>query len=278
MSAITVRDVWVEYGDQIVLERINIVIASGAFVSVVGPSGCGKSTFLRLVLGQERPTRGALLLDGVPMPDEPGPDRGVVFQRYSVFPHLTVLGNVLVAFEFAASRFVSRLTGAARRAAIAQSESLIAEVGLTAHRDKYPSALSGGMQQRLAIAQAIARRPRVLLLDEPFGALDPGTRAQMHALIKPLWRDCGMTVIMVTHDLKEAFALGTRLIAFDRPRIDPQAPGRFGAVITYDLDLTRDSAVPVLRFSKSLDARAGASQGPQARQDQQTQQAQGAIA
>jgi len=274
MSAITVRDLWVEYGDQIVLERINIAIASGAFVSIVGPSGCGKSTFLRLVLGQERPTRGTLLLDGVPLPDEPGPDRGVVFQRYSVFPHLTVLGNVLIAFEFAESRYLSRLSGAARRAAIKESESLIEEVGLTAHRDKYPSALSGGMQQRLAIAQAIARKPRVLLLDEPFGALDPGTRAQMHALIKPLWRDCSMTVIMVTHDLKEAFALGTRLIAFDRPRIDPQAPGRFGALITYDLDLTRDSAVPVLRFSKALDARAGASQIPQA---QQTQQAQGAA-
>src|SRR5262245_62617048 len=166
MSAITVRNVWVEYGDQIVLERINIQIASGAFVSIVGPSGCGKSTFLRMVLGQERPTRGTLLLDGAPMPDEPGPDRGVVFQRYSVFPHLTVLGNVLVAFEFVRSRFLSQLTGAARRAAIKESESLIEEVGLAAHRDKYPSALSGGMQQRLAIAQAIARRPRVLLLDE----------------------------------------------------------------------------------------------------------------
>ena len=260
MSAITARDVWVEYGDQIVLERINVEIASGAFLSIVGPSGCGKSTFLRLVLGQEQPTRGALFLDGAPMPEEPGPDRGVVFQRYSVFPHLTVLGNVLLAFEFAGSRYLSRLTGPARRAAIEQSESLIDEVGLKPHRDKYPSALSGGMQQRLAIAQAIARRPRVLLLDEPFGALDPGTRAQMHALIKPLWRDCAMTVIMVTHDLKEAFALGTRLIAFDRPRIDPQAPGRFGAVITYDLDLTLNSAIPVLGFSKSLDVRAGADQ------------------
>jgi NitT/TauT family transport system ATP-binding protein len=272
MSAITVRDVWVEYGEQIVLERINLEIASGAFVSVVGPSGCGKSTFLRLVLGQERPTRGTLLLDGAPMPDEPGPDRGVVFQRYSVFPHLTVLGNVLIAFEFAGSAVLCRLTSAARRIAIAQSESLIEEVGLRPHRDKYPSALSGGMQQRLAIAQAIARRPRVLLLDEPIGALDPGTRAQMHALIKPLWRDCGMTVIMVTHDLKEAFALGTRLIAFDRPRIDPQAPGRFGAVVTYDLDLRRDSAVPVLGFSKPIDAGAGTGQLRQA------QQAQGATA
>jgi NitT/TauT family transport system ATP-binding protein len=261
MSALAVRNVWVEYGDQIVLERLNLDIASGSFVALVGPSGAGKSTLLRMILGQERPTRGTLLIDGEPMPDEPGPDRGVVFQRYSVFPHLTVLGNVLLAFEFAQSPVLSRLTGAARRAAVTESEKLIAEVGLQAHRDKYPSALSGGMQQRLAIAQAIARRPRVLLLDEPFGALDPGTRAQMHVLIKTLWRDCGMTVVIVTHDIKEAFALGTRLIALDKPRIDPQAPGRFGAVITYDLDLTRTSAVPVLGFSKPLKKQRDADQG-----------------
>ena len=108
MSALSVRNVWVEYGDQIVLERINLEIASGAFLSVVGPSGAGKSTFLRLILGQERPTRGAILLDGEPLPAEPGPDRGVVFQRYSVFPHLTVLGNVLIGFEFAAEPVARR--------------------------------------------------------------------------------------------------------------------------------------------------------------------------
>ncbi len=107
------------------------------------------------------------------------------------------------------------------------------------------------MQQRLAIAQALAKRPRVLLLDEPFGALDPGTRAQMHALIKPLWRDLKMTIVMVTHDIKEAFGLATRLIALDRVRHDPQAPERFGAEITYDLDLTRDNVVPVLGFTKA---------------------------
>jgi len=252
MSALSVRDVWVEYGDQIVLERINLEIAAGAFVSVVGPSGAGKSTFLRLILGQERPTRGSILIDGAPMPGEPGPDRGVVFQRYSVFPHLTVLGNVLIAYEFEGSALLTRLRGAPGRDAIAKSERLLEEVGLIAHRDKYPSALSGGMQQRLAIAQALARRPRVLLLDEPFGALDPGTRAQMHALIRPLWREHKMTIVMVTHDLKEAFGLGTRLVALDKPRRDPQAPGRFGAVITYDLDLTRDGPVPVLGFLTSL--------------------------
>jgi NitT/TauT family transport system ATP-binding protein len=267
MSAISIRNVWVEYGDQIIIERINLAISAGAFVSVVGPSGCGKSTFLRLLLGQERPSRGTILLDGAPMPEEPGPDRGIVFQRYSVFPNLTVLGNVLLAFEFAASPYLTRLTGAARRAAIARSESLIEEVGLAQHRDKYPSALSGGMQQRLAIAQAIARKPRILLLDEPFGALDPGTRAQMHTLIRQLWRDCGMTVLMVTHDIKEAFALGTRLIAFDRPRIDPDAPGRYGALVTYDLDLTRGGPVPVLGFSKSLDAHNNATSAKGARHD-----------
>ena len=188
MSAISVRDVWVEYGDQIVLERINLEIASGTFLSVVGPSGAGKSTFLRLILGQERPTRGAILLDGAPLPPEPGPDRGVVFQRYSVFPASHRARQRAGRLRVRGEQLLARLTGAARRAAIAKSEALLEAVGLAPHRDKYPSALSGGMQQRLAIAQALARAPRVLLLDEPFGALDPGTRAQMHALITPLWR------------------------------------------------------------------------------------------
>ncbi|CCE10073.1 putative ABC transporter, ATP-binding protein [Bradyrhizobium sp. STM 3843] len=251
MSTLSFRNVWVEYGDQVVLERINLEIASGTFLSIVGPSGAGKSTFLRLILGQEKPTQGAVLLDGKPFPAEPGPDRGIVFQRYSVFPHLTVLGNVLLGYEFAQSPFTARLFGASRRAAIEKSLALIEAVGLGPHRDKYPSALSGGMQQRLAIAQALAKQPQVLLLDEPFGALDPGTRAQMHALIKPLWRDLKMTIVMVTHDIKEAFGLATRLIALDRVRRDPQAPERFGARITYDLDLTRDSAVPVLGFIRA---------------------------
>jgi NitT/TauT family transport system ATP-binding protein len=245
MSALSFRNVWVEYGDQIVLERINLDIASGTFLSVVGPSGAGKSTLLRLILGQEQPTQGAVFLDGKSFPAEPGPDRGIVFQRYSVFPHLTVLGNVLLGYEFAERKLSARLLGEARRKAIEKSRALIDAVGLSEHCDKYPSALSGGMQQRLAM------EPRVLLLDEPFGALDPGTRAQMHALIKPLWRDLKMTIVMVTHDIKEAFGLATRLIALDRPRRDPQAPERYGAKITYDLDLTRDSAVPVLGFIRA---------------------------
>ncbi|WP_257169590.1 ABC transporter ATP-binding protein [Bradyrhizobium sp. SRS-191] len=251
MSTLSFRNVWVEYGNQFVLERINLEIASGTFLSIVGPSGAGKSTFLRLILGQEKPSQGAVLLDGQPFPAEPGPDRGIVFQRYSVFPHLTVLGNVLLGYEMTASPLTARLFGTARKEAIEKSRALIEAVGLGPHADKYPSALSGGMQQRLAIAQALAKQPRVLLLDEPFGALDPGTRAQMHALIKPLWREHKMTIVMVTHDIKEAFGLATRLIALDRPRKDPQAPERFGARITYDLDLTRDSAVPVLGFIRA---------------------------
>jgi NitT/TauT family transport system ATP-binding protein len=159
-----------------------------------------------------------------------------------------VLGNVLISHEFENSPVAARLLGAARRQAIEKSREMIEAVGLGPHCDKYPSALSGGMQQRLAIAQALARRPRVLLLDEPFGALDPGTRAQMHALIKPLWQDLKMTIVMVTHDIREAFGLATRLIALDRPRRDPQAPERYGARITYDLDLNRDCAVPILGF------------------------------
>ncbi|CAL80392.1 putative ABC transporter, ATP-binding protein [Bradyrhizobium sp. ORS 278] len=251
MSTLSFRNVWVEYGNQVVLERINLEITSGTFLSIVGPSGAGKSTFLRLILGQERPSQGAVLLDGQPFPAEPGPDRGIVFQRYSVFPHLTVLGNVLLGYELAASPLTARLFGGARKEAVEKSRALIEAVGLGPHADKYPSALSGGMQQRLAIAQALAKQPRVLLLDEPFGALDPGTRAQMHALIKPLWREHKMTIVMVTHDIKEAFGLATRLIALDRPRKDPQAPERFGARITYDLDLTRDSPVPVLGFIRA---------------------------
>ena len=239
MSAITVRNLWMEYQGQRVLERINLEVPAGQFVAVVGASGCGKSTFLRLLLSQEKPTRGTILLDGEPLPDDPGPDRGVVFQRYSVFPHLTVLDNVVLGRDLAAAPLLGRLFGAARRRALDEAEGYLAAVGLGAARGRYPAELSGGMQQRLAIAQALVRKPKVLLLDEPFGALDPGTRAQMHELILSLWRDTGMTVFMVTHDIKEGFALGTRVLVFDKLRHDPQEPGAFGATITYDLPLAQ---------------------------------------
>ena len=237
MSGIAVEDVWQEYGDQIVLERISLTIAPRAFVALVGPSGCGKTTFLRLLLGAERPTRGRILLDGRPMAAEPGPDRGVVFQRYSVFPHLTVLGNVLLPRALELSPVTARLFGAARRRAEQEARALLAEVGLAGSEDRYPAALSGGMQQRLALAQTLMRRPRILLLDEPFGALDPGIRADIHVLTRRLWHETDMTVVMVTHDLREAFSLATRVIAFERRRDRPEERQRYGASITRDLEV-----------------------------------------
>ena len=235
MSAIAIRDLWKSYRDRSVLERITLDVEAGSFCTLVGASGCGKTTLLRLLLSEERPTRGTILVDGAPLPPEPGPDRGVVFQRYSVFPHMTVLENVLVGLEFRQSRLLGRLFGAARRRAIEEADRWIRAVGLESARTAYPAALSGGMQQRLALAQALILHPKVLLLDEPFGALDPGIRSDMHALLKELWRSTGMTIFMVTHDIREAFALGTRVLAFDRVRTDPQAPDAYGATITYDL-------------------------------------------
>jgi NitT/TauT family transport system ATP-binding protein len=232
MSVLSFRDVWVEYGDKIVLEKVSLDVAEGAFVSIVGPSGAGKSTFLRLVLGQEAPSRGRIYLDGEPLCPEPGPDRGVVFQRYSVFPHMTVLKNVMFGVQCK-----GRSTNAREEAS-----EMLRHVGLGDNLDAYPAALSGGMQQRLAIAQALITHPRILLLDEPFGALDPGVRLDMHELILGLWREHGLTILMVTHDIKEAFKLGTRVIAIDKRRKDPQAPHRYGSTAVYDFPLDKPNA------------------------------------
>ena len=237
MSQVSVSNLWMEYGDLVVLERINLQIPSGEFCALVGPSGCGKTTFLRLLLAMEQPTRGDIAVGGVPLAPEPGPDRGVVFQRYSVFPHLTVLENAMLGLDFEGAPFLGRLLGARRRAALSEARRIIAAVGLTAAEDKYPAELSGGMQQRLSIAQALMRKPRVLLMDEPFGALDPGTKLQMYDLLLGLWREVRMTVFMVTHDLKEGFSLATRILAFDKMREDPDAPGAYGATVTLDLPL-----------------------------------------
>jgi NitT/TauT family transport system ATP-binding protein len=240
MSFISVNNVWQQYDDQVVLEGLNLSVAEGEFCTLVGASGCGKSTFLRLLLGQEVPSKGAILLDGKPLASEPDASRGVVFQRYSVFPHLTVLDNVALGLELPRSALLGRLFGSAKREAREQASVLLHKVGLGHSLDKYPTQLSGGMQQRLAIAQALIMKPRVLLLDEPFGALDPGIRKEMHVLLLELWRETQLTVFMVTHDLSEGFNLGTRLMVFDKVRHDPHAPGAYGALITYDIPLNSD--------------------------------------
>ena len=245
MTTILIENVWKEYDDRVVLEHVNLALDDHEFLVIIGPSGVGKTTLLRMLLSQEIPTRGRILIDGEPIAAEPTADRGVVFQRYSVFPHKTVLGNVMLGPQWAGSKLFGRFFGARKRELRERAMKLLERVGLGDSADKYPAQLSGGMQQRLALAQALIMKPKVLLLDEPFGALDPGTRKSMHALVRELWEENQMTIVMVTHDLPEAFLLGTRVIAVDRPRNDPQAPERFGATIASDFEakcrVSRDS-------------------------------------
>ncbi len=177
------------------------------------------------------------------MPAECQVDRGVVFQRYSVFPHLTTLQNVMFGLECAAVPFAARLFGSHRRAMRAEAETMFEAVGLENSLDVHPAQMSGGMQQRLAIAQALVKHP-CILLDEPFGALDPGIHLDMHVLITQLWREHALTIVMVTHDISEAFKPRTRMLAFDKRRHDLQLPYRFGATATYGLLLDRKTLPP----------------------------------
>lgn len=241
MSFVSVHDIFQTYDNRPIIERVNITADEGEFVSIVGASGCGKSTFLRLLLAQERPTRGEIRIDGAEPAKEPGLDRGIVFQKYSVFPHMTVRENI-VAGESMRSGW-GRFFGDAAKAARGRADETLARIGLDHVADNYPATLSGGMQQRLAIGQALTAKPRVLLLDEPFGALDPGTRLSMHDFLQDLRAETGMTVFMVTHDLEEAFKLGDRVLVFDKPRWDPHDPNLYGATVTYDFD-ARDGGIP----------------------------------
>jgi NitT/TauT family transport system ATP-binding protein len=237
MTQVTVKRLWKEFGTQVVLENVNLHIDDHEFVTIVGASGCGKTTFLRMLLGIEAPSRGEFLIDGRALAPEPGPDRGIVFQRYSLFPHLTVAENLLLGPELRGAPLLGRLFGARRRLAREKADLLLEAVGLQGAARKYPQQLSGGMQQRLSIAQSVICEPKILLLDEPFGALDPGITADMHKLILKLWNMTKMTIFMVTHDLQESFALGTRVLVFDKVRVDPQAPDAFGATITFNIPL-----------------------------------------
>lgn len=235
MAFLEAKNLWKQYGDSVILEDISVSVERGEFVTLVGTSGCGKSTFLRLLLGVENPTKGHLLMQGKAIADEPGPDRGIVFQRYSVFPHLNVLDNLVLAEEFERAKIVGRLFGKQKKMAREKALQLLETVGLEHQLEKYPHQLSGGMQQRLAIAQALMKKPLVLLLDEPFAALDPGIRADMHEMMLNLWRETKLNIFMVTHDLREGFYLGSRLWVFDKDRVDPHKPHAFGSRITYDI-------------------------------------------
>ena len=246
MATVSVRNVWMRYGAQVVLENLRLEVADQEFVTIVGASGCGKSTFLRLLLGTEQPTRGTILIDGAPIRPEPDPTRGIVYQRCSLYPHLTALGNLVLGLELQRARLLGRLFGAKRRAAMREAGRMLEAVGLEAAGDRYPAQLSGGMQQRLAIAQAVICQPKILLLDEPFSALDPGITGDMHRLITQLWREHCMTIFMVSHDIRESFELGTRILTFDKVRNDPQAPEAYGASITYDLPLNRARREPAV--------------------------------
>lgn len=252
MSLISIKGLWKKYGDNVVLEKINLNIEEGEFCTLVGPSGCGKSTFLKMLLGQEIPSRGTFLLDGKTFPQEPSSERGIVFQRYSVFEHLSVLGNVMLAIELKSSKFLGKLLENKRKEAKKIAMKMLESVGLADSANKYPSELSGGMQQRLSIAQSLVNKPKILLLDEPFGALDPGNRADMHTLVLDLWKKHNLTIVMVTHDLHEGFYLGTRLLVFDKVRHDEQAPNAYGACITYDLPIGEKNRSVMNKIDKSI--------------------------
>jgi NitT/TauT family transport system ATP-binding protein len=231
-----VEDVYKSYGERIVLENIDLAVSAGTFCSVVGPSGCGKSTLLRLILGQEPATSGRVYVDGAPV-EGPGTDRGIVYQRYSLYPHLTVLENVMLGRTLEAG-FFERM----RRRTAHRDEAMhyLERTGLAEHAQKYPHELSGGMQQRVAIAQALVRQPKILMMDEPFGALDPETRENMQVYLLELWESVRMTIFFVTHDMEEAIYLGTRVVVLSQHYIDDRGSGpgvRRGARIVGDYAL-----------------------------------------
>jgi ABC-type nitrate/sulfonate/bicarbonate transport system ATPase subunit len=194
------------------LSRTDLSVEDNDFIAILGPSGCGKSTLLRIVAGLETPTTGRVLLDGEPV-SSPGPDRGMVFQSYTLFPWLTVEQNIL---------FGSRSTPERAR-------ELIARVGLRGFERHYPKMLSGGMQQRCALARALANDPKILLLDEPFGALDNQTRALMQELLLGIWEADRKTVLFVTHDIDEAIFMANRVAVLSA------RPGRIKANVRIDL-------------------------------------------
>jgi len=189
-------------GSTLALNKISFQTHRREFLSVVGPSGCGKSTLVRILAGLEEHTSGDVLLDGKPV-TEPGKDRGMVFQGYTLFPWLTVKKNVMFGLE---------INGQGRYEAEQQALQWLDLIGLGKFAESYPHQLSGGMKQRVAIVRALANQPRILLMDEPFGALDAQTRCHMQAHLLEIWRKIDITIVFITHDLDEAIFLSDRIL------------------------------------------------------------------
>jgi len=222
-----------------VLDRIDLDIEPGEFVTLIGQTGSGKTTLLRLALGQELPTSGRVLMDGNEI-REPDRHRGYVPQKYSLFPDKTVLDNVTFGLEVQHFSLFGRVTPAffrARRRFRQDALEQLRRMGLReSDSSKYPDELSGGMQQRVAIAQALMTRPRILLMDEAFSALDPNTRGGMQDLLLELWRATRMTILFVTHNIAEAVYLGTRVVALAKDH-EPGQPEQKGSRIVLDMQM-----------------------------------------
>ena len=227
---------------------IDFAVRENDFVTILGPSGCGKSTLLRIVAGLDFPTSGQVLLDGARITG-PGADRGVVFQSYTLFPWLTVEQNI---------RFGLRERGVSEAVQKERSDFFIAKVGLRGFEQHYPKQLSGGMQQRTAIARALANDPKMLLLDEPFGALDNQTRVLMQELLLGIWEQAQKTVLFVTHDIDEAIFMASRVVVFSaRPgRIKSEIAVPFEHPRHYTLKTTPEFMAIKARLTEDIRAEA----------------------
>jgi ABC-type nitrate/sulfonate/bicarbonate transport system ATPase subunit len=226
-------------GPTLALLPTDLTAAPGEFVAILGPSGCGKSTLLRIVAGLDQPTAGTVTLDGAPITG-PGADRGMVFQSYTLFPWLTVAQNI---------RFGLAERGVPAAEQLAITARFIARTGLRGFENHWPRQLSGGMQQRCALARALANDPEILLLDEPFGALDHQTRELMQELLLEIWEADRKTVLFVTHDIDEAIFLANRVVVMSA------RPGRIKADVAVPLPYPRDWTMKTTPEFAALKAR-----------------------
>ncbi len=231
-------DIYKAYNGKLILDNVDLQVSKGEFCTLVGPSGCGKSTLLRLIVGAEMPCTGQVLLEQKTV-GPPDIHRGIVFQKYSLFPHLSVLGNVSLGLRLGGRPGSKEMSD---KAIEEEAQAMLEKIRLAEHGKKYPHELSGGMQQRVAIGQSLIMKPKILVMDEPFGALDPDTREDMQLFLMELWEQEHMTVFFVTHDLEEAAFLGTRIIVLSQYYVDDRGNGSMvnrGAKITADYKLPR---------------------------------------